>query len=236
MAVELEGNVRMRGDTGPGVGVTVLAENERLRLVSGNELVGDWLMSEIGVNALQDGFNVRAEGEEFILRTQDDAAFAEELGLTAVSPRLGRRLAVRSNPAEPETRQERPDLASRVAAIGFALAGALVVLGGTFLNVSEETDVSALLESAETSDFEFWLAFVIGGVLMVGAAFVMSIGSRVPRVIATVVLLAVVVVFGLAVSRTEAAGTTRFTAYGLIAGGLVVGVAVLVSGSLRHPD
>lgn len=235
MAVELEGNVRLRGDTGPGVGVKVLAEKGRLRLVSGNELVGDWLMSEIGVNALQDGFNIRAEGEEFILRTQDDAALAEELGLTAVSPRLARRLAVRNNPKEPESVPER-QISSNLAAIGFAVAGALIVLGGTFLNISDETDASvSTLQRGFEGSSELWFAFVIGGVLMIGAAYVMSIGTRFARAIATVVLLAVVIVFGFAVTQTDA-GTTQLTAYGFIAGGLVVGVAVLVSGSLGQTD
>ncbi|HEX6302538.1 MAG TPA: hypothetical protein VF148_18975 [Acidimicrobiia bacterium] len=237
MAVEMDGNVRMRGDTGPGVMVRVLAEKGRLRLVSGNELVGDWMVTDLGVSALQDGFNIKAEGEEFLLRTDDDVALAEEIGVTAASPRLARRLAARHNPEEPAPTPEPPQISSNLAAVGFAVAGALVVLGGVFLDLAGgDLDSADLRSEAElVNGGEFWLAFVIGGALMIAVAFVMSMGARLARAIATVVLLGMVVVFGFAVSGA-AAETTQVTAYGFIAGGLVVGVAVLSSGSLRRMD
>lgn len=231
MAVELDGNVRMRGDTGPGVGVKVLAEEGRLRLVSGNELVGDWDIGDIGLSALQEGFNIKAEGEEFILRTRDDVALAEELGVTAVSPRLGRRLAVRHNPEDRELPQDPPQVPSNLAAVGFAVAGALVMLGGTLLNL---TDGDRLASSAQ-SEFRFWMAFVVGGALMIAAAYVMSIGTKGARLVATVILIGVVATFGFAVSGTNAAAS-QLAAFGFVAGGLVVGVAVLASGSLREQD
>lgn len=214
MAVELGGNVRMRGDIGPGVDVTVRAEKGRLRVVSGHELIGDWAVSGLGINALQDGFSIKAEGEEFILRTSDDVALAEELGLAAVSPRLGRLLAARHNPTEPEPLPEDPQVPPRLAAIGLAISGALIILGGSVLS---------------------GLGFIVGGVVMMAVAFVMSIGVRAARGIATVVLIALIGVFGFSVSRTEP-DTTELTAFGLVAGGLVIAVSVLVSGSLRQPE
>lgn len=228
MAVELDGSVRMRGDAGPGVGVRVLAENRRIRLVSGNELVGDWNIADIGINALQDGFNIKAEGEEFILKTEDDAALAEEIGVSAASPRLARRIAARHNPEEPSPAQEEPSISSNLAAVGFAIAGALVLLGGTFLN-------AAAVPANSPGGFDFWIAFVAGGVVMIAVAYVMSLGASVARVIATIVLLVLIGFFGWAVSGARA-DPSQITAYGFIAGGLVVGVAVLVSGSLRQPD
>lgn len=234
MAVELDGNVRMRGDTGPGVGVRVLAEDGRLRLVAGKELVGDWTISSIGVSALQDGFNVKAEGEEFILRTEDDVALAEEIGVVAASPRLARRLAARHNPEERELPPEPPELSANLAAIGYAVAGALVVLGGTFLSLTGPTPAPAALGDG-SGDFDFWVAFVVGGALMIGVAYVMSIGTRFARFIATIALTAMVIVFGFAVSGSSAT-PSQVTAYGFIAGGIVVGVAVLFSGSLERQD
>ncbi len=229
MAVELDGNVRMRGDTGPGVDVSVFADGGRLRLVCGNELVGEWPVAEIGVYAFQEGFVVRVQGEEFLLRTADDVAFAEELNVGAASPIMARRLATRRN------RQTRPSppggegspAPSTLAAIGFAVAGALVVLGGTLLNVTQ--GVSNMTES------NLWLAFVIGGVLIIGVAYVMSIGATGARWIGMGALLLVVVVFGLAVSGSPA-NARRLTAFGFIAGGLVVGIAVLFSGSVAPPE
>lgn len=232
MAVELDGNVSMRGDTGPGVGVTILAEGGRLRLVSGNELVGDWLVSEIGISALQEGFNIKVEGEEFILRTEDDAAFAEELGVTAVSPRLARRLAVRHNPDEREIPWEPPpQISSKLAAIGFAVAGALIVLGGAYLDLAGDSSTGL----GDGEGFQFWMAFLAGGILMIAASLVMSLAIRWARLVATVVLVGVVVTFGFAVSETDASAS-QLTAIGFIAGGIVIGVAVLVSGGVSRPD
>jgi hypothetical protein len=225
----------MRGDTGPGVSVRVLADGHRLRLVSGEELVGDWTVGEIGINVLHEGFGIRAEGEEFVLRTEDDVALADEIGVAAASPRLARQLAARHNPEEPpEPEAPPPPPRSNLGAVGFAVAGALIVLGGTFLNI-QGTNSPSNLAAEPDSGFEFWLAFVIGGVLMIGAAYVMSLGTPVARLVATALLMAMIIVFGFLVS-SGGASTTEVTAFGFIAGGLVVGVAVLVSGSARQSD
>jgi hypothetical protein len=235
MSVELEGNVRMRGDSGPGVRVQVIVADRHLRLVSGNELIGDWLIADIGVMALQDGFAIKAEGEEFVLRTSDDVALAEEIGIAAASPRLARRLAARHNPEGPPPSEPR-EITSNLAAIGFAVAGALVALGGTFLNwgVVASPQPTALSETGEGTGFDFWLAFIVGGVLMIAVGYLMSIGTRFSRAVATLVLVAMILAFGLAVRDAQSA--SQLTAYGFIAGGLVIGVAVLVSASLSQPD
>ena len=218
----------MRGDTGPGVRVQVVADAQRLRLVSGNELVGDWQLSRIGIVVLQDGFNIKAEGEEFVLRTEDDVALAEEIGVAAASPRIARQIAARHNPeARPEPDEPAP-IRSNLGAIGFAVAGGLVVLGGSLLNLDGGS-------SDTNSASEFWIPFVIGGVLMIAAAFVMSIGTRFARAAAAVLLTAMVILFGFMVSDTTA-DASELTAYGFIAGGLVVGVAVLFSGSLQQTE
>ncbi|HWB88747.1 MAG TPA: hypothetical protein VG872_05995 [Acidimicrobiia bacterium] len=224
MAVELDGNVRMRGDNGPGVRVTVVVGDRRLRLMSGDEVVGDWLVSDIGINALQDGFKIRAEGEEFVLRTSDDVALAEEIGVGTASPRLARRLAARHNPEDRTVESEPTPIPSNLAAIGFAVGGALIVLGGVFLDRADPG----------RGGFQFWLTFVIGGVLMVGVSYVMSLGSQYARLIATGVVVAMIATFGFAVSG-RAADVDELTSYGFIAGGLVVGVAVLVSGGPNRP-
>ncbi len=234
MAVELDGKVNMRGSAGPGATVRVFADPKRLKIVSGNDLVGDWERSEVGIVALHDGFSIRAEGEEFTLVTEDDVAFAEEFGIVAVSPRLARKMAARHNPEAVESKPVPIEISSNLAAIGFAVAGALVVLGGVLLNMSPAEEVSRFGEF-ESSGSEFWVAFVVGGALMVAAAFVMSIGTPVSRLVATVALFAVVAMFVWTVSTTEA-NSGELTAYGFIAGGVVVGVAVLVAGSLRSRD
>lgn len=227
MAVELEGNVRMRGDTGPGVRVQVLTDAGRLRLVSGHELVGDWRIEDIGILVLHDGFSVRAEGEEFILRTEDDVALADAIGVAAASPRLARRIAARHNPDERPEYPEPTPIRSNLGAIGYALAGGLIIFGGTFLNLENG--------GGAADGFGFGLVFIIGGVLMIGAAFVMSMGLRAGRIAGGALLVAVIVIFGILVGSQEA-NATELTAYGLIAGGVVVAIAVLVGGSVRQED
>jgi hypothetical protein len=235
MAVELNGSVKMHADSGPGVSVRVIVQNRRLRITSGDELVGDWPVEEIGIKALQDGFSVKVEGEEFLLRTSDDVALADEIGLASASPRLARRMATRHNPEEPElTEGSPPAVSTGLGAIGFALAGALVVLGGFFASDFVGFGAQAATRQA-AGGLDFWLAFVVGGVLMVAAAFVMSISKRVGRLSAIALLVAMIIVFGFAVAETDVR-SGELTAFGFVAGGLVVGVAVLASGSLREPD
>jgi hypothetical protein len=228
VAVETSGTVRMRGDREPGVNVVVRVDEGRLRILSGKELVGEWDLEEIGVNALQDGFAIRAEGEEFVLKASDAVGLAEEMGLVAASPRLARKVAVSHNPEPPpETAQadEGPPKRSNVGAIAFALAGVLVLLGGTFLRIASTTGAGG----------EFWLPFVVGGLAMVAVAFVMSIGARWAPAMALLVLAGVIVLFGFVVANATS-DTSYLTAYGFIAGGLVVGVAVLFSETPASSD
>lgn len=239
VAVETNGTVRMRGDSGPGVAVVVLADEGHLRIVSGDEVVGEWELDDIGINALQDGFAIRAEGEEFVLKAADEVGLAEEMGLVAASPRLARKVAKSHNPeASLESVQsEKPaERRSDVGAIAFALGGALVLLGGSFLRVAPTTGSAPTAQELNASGGEeFWLSFVVGGLLMVVVAFVMSIGTKWARAVALVVLAGVIVLFGFAVSNGTS-DPSYLTAYGFVAGGLVVGVAALFSGSLNGSD
>ena len=233
MALELDGNVTMRGDIGPGIRVQVVADGKRIRIVSGNELLGDWVLSDIGIAALNDGFNIRAEGEEFVLHTDDDVALADEIGLSAATPRLARMMATRHNPEERPPDELPVPERSNLPAVGFAVGGAMIVLGGTFLNIQDSRQPPAL--AGDPSAVEFWLAFVVGGVLMIGSAYLMSKGAKVARIVASALLVAMVVMFGILVSNSNAA-SSELAAYVVIAGGIVVGVAVLFSGSLGSSD
>jgi len=237
VAVETSGTVKMRGDSGPGVAVLVLADEGRLRILSGDELVGEWDIDDIGVHALQEGFAIRAEGEEFILIANDEVGLAEEMGLVAVSPRLARKVAVSHNPEsppEPVLVDESPRRDSNTAALAFALAGVLVFLGGSFLRIAQTSGAATTVQTGNTGG-GFWLAFIIGGLLMVLAAVVLWTGVRWARIAAFLVLTGVIIVFGIMVSGAES-GSGYVTAYGFVAGGLVVGVGVLFSGALRNPD
>lgn len=94
MRTELTGSVKMAGDLGGGVQVHVHLEEETLTLVAhdGTEL-GTWPLSEVGIASKPDGFHLRLEGEEIVLRTDDDANFALALGIATPTSRLARQMA-----------------------------------------------------------------------------------------------------------------------------------------------
>ncbi len=237
MAVEASGTIKMTGDTGPGTHVRVHCDGDVLKIVSGAGVLGQWPIHRLGIQALNEGFTVRAEGEEFLLLTDDDPALAEEMGIVAVSPRLARQVAARHRPAERPVEPEPESAPSRVGPIAFALAGALILVGSSFLRASGADAVGTRGgdEVIAGSGVEFWMAFAIGGALTVAVAYILSIGVLWARLAAIVVMVAMIVLFGVAVGDTPT-DASHLTAYGYLAGGLAVGVSVLFSGTLEDHE
>lgn len=65
----------------------------RLHMIIGEEEVADWPREGMRIQALPDGFHIRAEGEAIILDVTDDAKFAVELGLKNAHPALRQKMA-----------------------------------------------------------------------------------------------------------------------------------------------
>jgi hypothetical protein len=236
MAVETRGTVHMRGEAGPPVVVDVRADGPHLQLAAGAEPIGDWDVTSIGIQSLNDGFAIRAEGEEFVLKTEDDAGIALEIGITAASPRLARRVAASNPPRDRESISEPPSAKSSAGAIVFALGGVLVLAGGFFLRDDPTLGVSnRTVEAGLQPQGRYWLAFVVGGLLLGGVAVMLAARLRVARAAAVISLILLIVVFGLAAQDTTP-GSDFLLAYGFIAGGIVAGVAVLFSGSVADED
>jgi hypothetical protein len=230
MALETKGVVHMRGDSTQTIAVQVHADGDTLRLLSGDELIGEWPVQGMGIQSLHEGFAIRAEGEELILKTDDDAGLAEELGLLTSSPRIARKMAASHNVEGPapvpldEPAPEPPK--SNLAAITFALGGVLVLAGGAFLRAAPD------MVGADAGELgSYWMAFMIGGLVMVAVAYLLSRGARWAHVVAILALGALIVVFAMAVQDVSA-DPNDLLAYGFLAGGIVVGVSVLFSGTL----
>lgn len=230
MAVELAGKVRMSEDPADEVRVRVEVEGGSLRLRAQDAILGEWPVDEIGIQSLNEGFLLRVVGEEFLLTTEDDAALAEELDLKAVSPRLAKQVAARHRPDDSPLPPEPKPEPSGAGPLAFALSGALIVVGASILG-SIEANV-ARGQAEITGGLEFWLAFTIGGVLMIATAYILSRGTRWGRLAAVLSLVIVTLLFGLAIADTPT-DATHLTAYGFLAGGLVIGVAVVFGGLIE---
>jgi hypothetical protein len=223
--MEAQGVVHMRGDSSQTISVQVFADAQRLRLLSGNELIGEWSVQGMGIHALNEGFSIRAEGEELVLKTDNDVALAEELGLLTSSPRLARKIAASHNEEAPAPASEPSTPISNLAALAFALGGVLILAGGAVLRAALDLG----LESGPLGPY--WLSFSIGGLVMVAVAFLLGRGVRWAQIVAVVSLVWLIVVFVLAIQDVPPNANDSM-AYGFIAGGIVVGVTVLFSGSL----
>lgn len=230
MRVETNGRVKMKDDPGRGTPVAVVLDGDRLTI----DLIGEWSQSELGITSLNEGFAIRAEGEEIVLVTDNDAALAEALGMASLNPRLARRLAASHPPddrpleVEVELEEATP---SNVPAIGLAVSGVLMVLGGFMVRSLEAPSGLEVFQGAEVDDpSRFWLAFVIGGLLMGAIGYIVAIGRRSARWVALLVLGAVVL-FLVQAGGEVSNESGHLIAYGFVAGGIVVGVAILFSGA-----
>lgn len=67
--------------------------DDRMKVTAGDMEVADWSRDEFRIQALPDGFHIRAEGEEVVLDIREDARFALELGLRSAHPVLRRKMS-----------------------------------------------------------------------------------------------------------------------------------------------
>lgn len=88
-----EGSLRLPGEAGPGLSITLDLDAERISMFAGSQNIGGWSLAEIGIRGEDDGFHLIIDGEEIIISTEDDAGFALAVGLQSASPRMRRRIA-----------------------------------------------------------------------------------------------------------------------------------------------
>ncbi len=86
---------RLRVPHGDDDGISVVADvtDETLRLTAVNGSLGAWPRHQIRINARDDGFHIRLEGEEVILSVDQDAEFAVAMGVRSAPPLLRRKIA-----------------------------------------------------------------------------------------------------------------------------------------------
>ena len=91
-----DGSMRMTNPGGAALEVLVDLTEERMILHTDSKILGDWPLADLLIRGEDDGFHVRLEGEEVIIKTNDDPGLALELGLRSASPRLRRQMATRN--------------------------------------------------------------------------------------------------------------------------------------------
>lgn len=88
-----DARLQIEGEDTTPLAVEVDLTDDRLRMSISGEEVADWARDEMRINALPDGFHIRAEGESVILDVAEDARFALELGLKNAHPHLRKRMS-----------------------------------------------------------------------------------------------------------------------------------------------
>jgi len=88
-----EAHLQIEGEDAQPIAVIVDLTDDRLHMSIGSEEVADWGREDMRIQAMPDGFHIRAEGEAIILDVSDDARFAVELGLKHAHPALRQRMA-----------------------------------------------------------------------------------------------------------------------------------------------
>jgi hypothetical protein len=88
-----DARLQIEGEDSQPLPVVVDLTGERLTMSINEQEVADWAKDEMRIQALPDGFHIRAEGEAIVLDVTDDAEFALELGLRNAHPALRRRMS-----------------------------------------------------------------------------------------------------------------------------------------------
>jgi hypothetical protein len=88
-----DARLQIEGEDAQPLPVTVDLTGDRLTMSINDQEVAAWAKEEMRIQALPDGFHIRAEGEAIVLDVTDDAQFALELGLRNAHPVLRRKMS-----------------------------------------------------------------------------------------------------------------------------------------------
>ena len=76
-----DGSLKLAGQDAPVRVAIDLTDDHVMRITAEQIEIGEWTIGQLAVKALEDGFHMIAEGEELIIRTNNDPAFALALGV-----------------------------------------------------------------------------------------------------------------------------------------------------------
>ena len=96
-----DGSLKLAGNEAP-VRVAIDLTDDHVIRISAEEIeIGEWTIGQLAVKALEDGFHMIAEGEELIIKTDNDPAFALAMGIRNAPTHLRRQMSdlMRYDPA-----------------------------------------------------------------------------------------------------------------------------------------
>lgn len=88
-----DARLHIEGENTPPTAVLLDLTGDHLKMTIGDQEVADWTKEDMRIQAQPDGFHIRAEGEAIVLKVEDDAKFAVELGLRHAPPALRQKMA-----------------------------------------------------------------------------------------------------------------------------------------------
>lgn len=89
------GSLRLVGDIARVHVAIDLTEEHELKISTEDVEIGHWQIGALAIRAADDGFHVLADGEELILTTDDDPAFAIAMGIRNAPPILRKQISDR---------------------------------------------------------------------------------------------------------------------------------------------
>lgn len=90
-----DGLLRLAGDYAPPIRVMIdLTENHELKISSENVPIGEWRLGQVAIHAQDDGFHMISDGEELVITTDNDPAFAVLVGIRNAPAQLRKRMSM----------------------------------------------------------------------------------------------------------------------------------------------
>src|SRR4026207_68493 len=106
-----DGSLKLAGNEAPVRVAIDLTDDHVIRISAEAIEIGEWTIGQIAVKALDDGFHMIADGEELIIRTDNDTAFALAMGIRNAPTQLRRQMSdlMRYDPAYHKLDQDMSD-------------------------------------------------------------------------------------------------------------------------------
>ena len=88
-----DGSLKLSGNDAPVRVAIDLTDDHIMRITAEEIEIGEWTIGQVAVKAHDDGFHMIADGEEIIIKTNNDPAFALAMGIRNAPTQLRRQMS-----------------------------------------------------------------------------------------------------------------------------------------------